>query len=328
MLEKIQQLSFLKLFKNLYSLMKYNIHQDIFVLKKDMQEVRAELNEFDSSVKNKILIANIQQYYGENPELRINYETELSYLINNPNDLTFPYKRLKRIKDIVSGYDEKLLLPYIIHNEKRLYFPKIWTENMAVAAYRNFIENENILGGDYKEKTPHQYEAEEFCVKTGDVLLDIGSAEGLFALHNIDKVKKLYLVESDTYWIEALQATFTPYKDKVEIINKLISDVETERSVTLSSILKNELSSSIFVKMDIEGYEKVVLNASEDILSEIQDIRIVACTYHEQNDAEELSKIFDSFGYKIEFSDGYMLFIWDKLQPPYFRKGLIRAKKA
>ena len=80
--------------------------------------------------------------------------------------------------------------------------------------------------------------------------------------------------------------------------------------------------------MDIEGYEVSVLKASENTLNQDFKINIVCCTYHNQDDAELLSKFFKKISYDFEFSDGYIIFIYDnKLDYPYFRKGLIRAKK-
>ena len=79
--------------------------------------------------------------------------------------------------------------------------------------------------------------------------------------------------------------------------------------------------------MDIEGNEISVIEASREFLCQGKDIRIACCTYHRCSDADTLSGIFKSLDYKIEFSDGYIVFVADKnLQPPFFRKGLIRAR--
>jgi len=320
MYKNLKQHRFFKVFRNLYRFLKYCIYNDKYI--REFEIAKSEI----ARIKDQTLVLNIFNYCHEFPELRENYKTELSYLINNPANIIFPYKQLKKLESVQSGYDNKRKLPYVIHNGKKLYFPKTWTVNSAVSTYTNFIENENILGGSYKEKSPHQYESDTFRVNESDVLMDIGCAEGLFALHVIDRVKKIYLIESDVFWIEALTATFEPYKNKVEIINKLISDIDTEKTITLTSILKKELTSSLFIKMDIEGYEVAVLKDSKDILNKISDIRIACCSYHKQTDAEELTKIFTSMDYEMEFSDGYMLFIFDELKPPYFRKGVIRAK--
>jgi hypothetical protein len=50
-------------------------------------------------------------------------------------------------------------------------------------------------------------------------------------------------------------------------------------------------------------------------------------TYHRQTDAEDIKAIVEKNNYGTVFSSGFMLFIYDKLTPPYFRRGLIKAKK-
>ena len=80
--------------------------------------------------------------------------------------------------------------------------------------------------------------------------------------------------------------------------------------------------------MDIEGYEKIVIEDNLSLFSQNIDIRLSCCTYHRQTDADDLNTLFKSLGYDTEFSDGYILFSSENnLVPPYFRKGLIRAKK-
>lgn len=50
------------------------------------------------------------------------------------------------------------------------------------------------------------------------------------------------------------------------------------------------------------------------------------CTYHKQEDAETIKKLFVDKGYKYEFSKGAVLFKAQKnLKAPYFRHGLIRV---
>ena len=45
-------------------------------------------------------------------------------------------------------------------------------------------------------KSPHSYVNDTFKVEAGDVVLDVGSAEGLFALDNIELATKVYVFES------------------------------------------------------------------------------------------------------------------------------------
>jgi predicted GNAT superfamily acetyltransferase len=85
-----------------------------------------------------------------------------------------------------------------------------------------------------------------------------------------------------------------------------------------------------FIKADIEGAEAQLLKGAEAILSRQAPMKIVLCTYHKHNDAEMLQRTLAEKGFRTEFSKGYMIFwyeIYDKLKPPYLRRGLIRGIK-
>ena len=70
------------------------------------------------------------------------------------------------------------------------------------------------------------YLSDNFTVQQDDVLLDVGSAEGIFALTHIEKLKHVVLFERNAQWVEALEATFAPWKEKVTIIRKYVSDCD------------------------------------------------------------------------------------------------------
>jgi hypothetical protein len=165
-------------------------------------------------------------------------------------------------------------------------------------------------------------------VSEGDVVVDAGVAEGNFALSVVEKVKKMYLFETDETWITTLEATFAPWKEKVVIVNKYVSDNDKENCITLDTFFGNEKID--FIKADIEGAEFQLLTGAKKILSRQIPMKIVLCTYHKHNDAEMFNRILMSNGFCTEFSKGYMIFLYelyDRLEPPYLRRGLIRAKK-
>ena len=88
--------------------------------------------------------------------------------------------------------------------------------------------------------SPHRYLTESFTIGQNDVLADIGAAEGNFSLAVIEKVKKIYIFEYDQEWIEALRATFAPWSDKVEIINKFVSDKNDEYHIRFDTFFENK----------------------------------------------------------------------------------------
>jgi hypothetical protein len=299
----------------------YRIARYLYVLSK------SPLRKFPTllfSKSSKILLEAIILRYDGNEK----FQKEVDFLKEEKKIAIFPYKKIKHMGTVNYGYDKEKNLPYAIHKNRKLYFTRSCTKEEAMWIYRNFIENENILGGDYTEKAPHQYQSASFYVKDGDMLLDVGCAEALFALDVIDKVKKVILFESDPVWFEPLKATFAKEinEGKVVLIGKNAGEKNTSQSVTIDSVLKNEDYESLFIKMDIEGNETKVVKSCIDLMRSDKDIRFSCCTYHKQNDAEILKDIFESNGYNTTFSDGYMLFLYDKhIRYPYFRKGIIRA---
>lgn len=307
--EFFSKLSFRFFLRNLYTLFAYDI--------------RAMLLE----TRERLLIETMHRFNSESDSEQ--YREELDYVFRY-GKTNFPYDQLKHLDTVESGYDKRLRMPYVIHNNKKLYFPRDFSETKAVQKYRQYIEKENLLGGNFTKKMPHCYQTERFKVYEGDVFVDVGAAEGLVALDVIDCVSKVYIIESERRWIKALRATFEPYKEKCVVIQKLVSDHDGRNCVTLERLLKDETTRPVFVKMDIEGYEKRVLNASKVFLSQRENIKLACCTYHFEEDAKVLEDLFGQMGYQYEFSDGWMLFdLYDKslMKPPFFRKGIIRAWK-
>lgn len=324
MTNKISNSRIFWLIKNICCLVRCDIYKEIETLKYKQDN----FVDNDARVYMNHLRRNILGYYMVNPELQDQYRDELNH-IKTSDDLIFPYKKIKSIAGpIVAETDLETGMPYVVHNGKRLYFPMQMNLKNAIATYRDFIENECILGGGYREKEPHKYESELIKVEDCDVLLDIGCAEALFTLEHIEKIKKAYLIESNPYWADALSATFKPYADKVTIVRKYISDKDSDNSITLETLLQNEDSGHLFIKMDIEGYEHLVLKASTKFLSDRKNVKIACCTYHRNSDFDEMSALLASNGFHTEPSDGYMIFPFGgELQPPYFRKGILRAAK-
>lgn len=289
---------------------------------RSMPELRKEI----ADLKSDLLYYKVLHYHEYNPSTE--YESEISYLKQHGKITPFPYHQLKSITTVETGFDEKKQMPYVMHGEKKLFFPAVWTVEGAKHMYTNYITTENILGGGYTEKAPHQYLTENFVVKQNDIVIDVGAAEGLFLLDVIDRVKKAYIFEPDPGWLTTLKATFEPYMHKVTIIEKYATNQNSATEATLDSCIDDD-ADSIFIKMDVEGYEQQVLSGAQKLLTQKKDIRVACCTYHRHDDAQTFKNFFEEKGFQTEFSDGYMLFPYDdQIKPPYFRKGMIRAYKA
>ena len=255
------------------------------------------------------------------------FRDEIEYL-KREGWAPFPYAQVRKLERVESGRDPDRGLPYVVHRGRRLYFPATWTERRAEEAYRGYVENECLLGGGYRQKAPHQYQTDAFRVQEGDVVVDIGAAEGLFALDVADQAGRIYLFECDPVWKAPLAATFAPFGDKVRIVNRRVGGGQSRGEVRLDGFLDREAGGRFFLKMDIEGAETAVVEACRDFLVREDRVRLCCCTYHRQGDAERLESLLNGMGYRTAFSDGYVLFSRDRqLGKPYFRRGLIRAEK-
>ncbi|MDR1563304.1 MAG: FkbM family methyltransferase [Dysgonamonadaceae bacterium] len=244
----------------------------------------------------------------------------LDYL-RKPHSYThipYSYKENYNPDNVKVYKDNERGMLYVIYDEKRLYFKKDWHEKW-IRKYYNYLMIEQ------DEKSPHRYETSDFCVNQGDIVVDAGAAEGNFALSVIEKVKKIYLFEVEEEWIDVLRVTFEPWKDKVVIIKKYISDNNENNCVTLDSIFENEEIN--FIKADIEGAEIQLLNGAKSIMAREMPPKIILCTYHNQNDAEIIDNMLTKQGFNTEFSKGFMIYLYETLNPPYLRRGLIRAWK-
>jgi precorrin-6B methylase 2 len=230
----------------------------------------------------------------------------------------YPYQHFFSLKKIKVYKDKTCNMRYVFYNDEKLYFMK-------------YVDVEQIKGSciasmmEQSQGSPHRYESAEFYVEEGDIVADIGASMGDFALSVIDRVKKIYLFEADKKWIEALEKTFAPWKEKVEIINKYVSNIDNDQCITLDTFFKNR--SVNFIKADIEGAERSLLEGAGRLLALQNHMKIVLCTYHYQKDAEVLNQKLIEKDFQTHFSDGYVLLALDKLAPPYLRKALVRGVK-
>jgi hypothetical protein len=230
----------------------------------------------------------------------------------------FPYDfSLRQTLQNEAFFDASCKMYFVLHKNKKMYFPQTFDKKRSECCYSSLLLEQD-------EKSPHLYITDKFNVKEGDIIADIGSAEGIFSLSNIEKASKIYLFESDKNWIEALEKTFEPYKTKVQIINKSISAKTKRDNITLDDFLQG--SRVDFIKADIEGAEIDLLRGAKRTIQGNKNLRMVLCTYHRENDAKILEEILKLSGFSTEFSTGYMIFIDDNnLKEPYLRKAVIRA---
>jgi hypothetical protein len=220
-------------------------------------------------------------------------------------------------------FDEKLDLHYVLHNNKKLYFPSNFSIERIKKLYGGLVIEQY-------EKSPHRYTNNDFWVQDGDILIDVGCADALFSLDQIEKVKRLILFENQDFWIEALHATFKPWENKVVIVNKFVDDHIDDDSTTLDHYLSGIIQDEeCFIKIDVEGNELKVLNGAASFLRRAAMVKIAIASYHYQNDFEILTEWLQKLKYKTTHTRGYILFYFYKnLKPPYLRRCIIQAKNS
>jgi len=216
---------------------------------------------------------------------------------------------------------------YVEEKYGKVYYPPIYDE-LKIKEIHNSINIEQDIS------SPHRY-LDEGENLNDYIFFDCGTAEGSMPLSIVNDVKQLYLFEADEKWIHELKRTFACFEDKVTINKKFVSDTNSESAISLCDyILELErkgridlINDKIFIKMDIEGYEKRVFENILPIIKKARHVKMAVCLYHNQEDENAIINLIpNSCNYRIR--DGWMLFRYDpNLAFPYFRHGIVRIEK-
>jgi predicted RNA methylase len=271
----------------------------------------------------KSLRKDILNYFASLPASEVNDEQQevLGFLERNELKIfSYPFNENYSPEKIEVFTDTEKGLKYVLQDGKRLYFKKRWGEDRIKRAYCDLTREQD-------PESPHRYLTGEFLIGENDVLADIGAAEGNFSLAVVEKVKKIYIFEYDKEWIEAAKATFAPWADKVEIINKYVSDHDDESNLNFGTFY-NERKDITFLKIDVDGAEASVLKSCDVIFRSPDKVKMALCTYHKNNDEKDFTALLKDYGFEVTPSKGYMINYYDKkMKAPYLRRGLIRVTR-
>jgi hypothetical protein len=276
----------------------------------------------------KRLAGRVLSFYKNNAVIGIGGGQELQYIQNMgiAHMINYPFKDEMMRQHVDVFFDKERKLKYVIHNNKRLYYPREWVED---GIRRSYIATALI---EQHPESPHRYVTKELLsANKVAVIIDVGAAEGIVALDFIDIADEVILLEADSKWFEALDATFEPWAGKVTIIKKFASAKSDENNIRLDEIETDRVKhkGKVFIKIDVEGMESEVLQGCEKLLDS-DDSVFLCCTYHYQDDETVFSNLFQEKGFETELSDGYILIEegpFNDAGYPQFRKGVLRAWK-
>lgn len=313
-LECMHMLSFLLNWEN----------QELEQEKKRLQAQAAAAMAGPNSHSWQVLIGKLKANYGalEDPEIQDILQT----VEQNQYVMAYNQRFIWKFQDGIAKflelirYDQEAGMHYGLWNGRRMYYPREYSKEMAASAFRFACVEQD-------PDSPHRYLDSSFDVQEGDIVVDAGVAEGNFALDVVEKAKKVYLVECEHKWVEALQKTFAPWQEKVVIVEKLLGDRTDEQCITIDQLVEEGLVN--FLKLDVEGAEIASLKGASRVLANSRNVRCAVCAYHKKNAERDIRRLLESCHFYTSTTKGYMFFKedMDSWIDGELRHGIVRAVK-
>jgi FkbM family methyltransferase len=147
----------------------------------------------------------------------------------------------------------------------------------------------------------HRYEIPETSVRNGDVVVDCGASEGLFALTVMDRASRVYAFEPSELFIAAMQRTFAGTNVILErtllgartgtvgfVDESLRSRADVDSTlqrpvVTLDAWSERTGSRIDYIKADVEGSELDLIEGGLSVIERNRP-RIAIAVYHQPHD--------------------------------------------
>ncbi len=296
-------------------------------LKKENRALQSQLSALDgqpNAFAFQLLIQKLNANYGGSKEPCIqeilrNIEASQSVAPYNQDFVQrFAQSMNERLEPV--RYDAEAGMYYGLWNGHRMYYPKAYSMELAMVAFR-------FTALEQDPQSPHRYLTQTFDVEEGDIVVDAGVAEGNFALDVVERAKKVYLVECEHKWVEALHRTFAPWKEKVVIVEKRLGETEDAQCTTLDSLV--EEGEVHFVKLDVEGAELASLQGGSRLLENSKRMKCAVCAYHRKGAEQAIRRQLERYGFYTATTQGYMFFKEDKDSwlDGELRHGVVRAEK-
>jgi FkbM family methyltransferase len=158
----------------------------------------------------------------------------------------------------------------------------------------------------------HYYEIPETSVEQSDIVVDCGTAEGLFALEIENRCKKIYLIEPLNRFLKCLNMTFSESKN-ISILEYAISDKEysskiiddgissslsttkdknhqTVKVTTLDKLFYEKGIKISYIKADLEGFDYKAIKGASKLIKKNKP-KIAITTYHSPNHYKEIKSL-------------------------------------
>lgn len=184
----------------------------------------------------------------------------------------------------------------------------------AAASFHTFAQ---VISEGFQPRHWHHYEIPETAVQKDDIIVDCGSAEGMFAFKYRHIARKIYAIEPLPMFVEALHHNFKQ-ADNVEVLPIALGQERGEAILSLNSSginstieqggdkdgirVKLETLDHLFyeqkrpftyLKADLEGFEEAMIRGGLQAIAENKP-RIAMTTYHIGQNTEELIRLLKS----------------------------------
>lgn len=285
-----------------------------------LKQANMKPNGFAGEILIGKLIANYRNSTDEDiKEILGNIEASRCVGAYNQNFAKKYYENPEEQAELVQ-YDAEAGMFFALWNNRKMYYPKGYSRERVISSVSLVILEQDL-------HSPHRYLEGDFDVQEGDIVIDAGVAEGNFALDIVDRAKKVYLVECEHMWIEALNKTFEPWADKVVIIEKMLGDTDDENHISIDSFV--EEGHINFLKLDVEGAEIPALKGASGVLENSRKVKCAVCAYHRKNAERDICRLLENYHFYTSTTKGYMFFKEDidSWIDGELRHGIVRGVK-
>jgi FkbM family methyltransferase len=165
----------------------------------------------------------------------------------------------------------------------------------------------------------HYYEVPETRVLPGDVVLDCGAAEGLFALDAAGRAAKVFAIEPLPLWLRCLHETFAPVGNIDLLPYALSSHVAGARMQgdglrarldphgkfeinveTIDHLFADRGIEISYIKADLEGQDLAALEGARETIARWTP-RIAITTYHDPSHADRMMALLRGLSSRYRF---------------------------